>query len=440
MLAAADESLEVLGGRVDVLVNNAAWVQGGAQRAEDESHATIRRTLSINVEAPILLAQQFVPGMKEVGAGSIINISSLVACSSVSVACPKRRMRPRRAHWSRSPAKWAAQWSGEGVRVNSIAPGWIETEITAGAIHQANVQRWILRNTLIPRHGQPEDLDGTLLLLAYNAGRYITGACIVARRRLDRVNDRAADKRRTPQHGRRAALQAVAHHPKDRICSCHLARLPTAPTTYPSPSAALDGLHACGDGRTLVEPTAEAETAPRHRAVEFVGERSTAAKSSLPGSNATMEPTPATPPRHPGDATDPDHDDPATRSRVTRVDASTHVNEHDQNVDTLLTPAKRVRGPTSGSYPRPSLGTIDTRPCGLEACKTTDSTLDTTPLLQGSRARKRALGGSHRESSGSHLSETHAGPFRRGHHVDGSHRTRAFRTDLRPAGPAGLRT
>ncbi len=53
-----------------------------------------------------------------------------------------------------------------------------------------------------------------------------------------------------------------------------------------------------------------------------------------------MEPTPATPPRHRSDdATDPDHDDPGTGSRVTRVDASTRVNEHDQNVDTLLTSA-----------------------------------------------------------------------------------------------------
>ena len=47
-------------------------------------------------------------------------------------------------------------------------------------------------------------------------------------------------------------------------------------------------------------------------------------------------------------------DDPGTPSYVTRVDASTPVNDHDQNVDTLLTPAKRVRGPRSGSYPRPA--------------------------------------------------------------------------------------
>ena len=41
------------------------------------------------------------------------------------------------------------------------------------------VQEWILRNTLLPRHGQPEDFDGALLLLASDAGRYITGQTIV---------------------------------------------------------------------------------------------------------------------------------------------------------------------------------------------------------------------------------------------------------------------
>ena len=66
------------------------------------------------------------------------------------------------------------------------------------------------------------------------------------------------------------------------------------------------------------------------------------------------------------DAADPDRDDPGTRSRVTRVDASTHVNEHDHDVDTLLTPAKRVRGPRSGSYPRPLLGT---RPRGSKRAR-----------------------------------------------------------------------
>ena len=67
---------------------------------------------------------------------------------------------------------------------------------------------------------------------------------------------------------------------------------------------------------------------------------SKAAKSEPALPNTAMDPIPATPPETPrDDATDADRDDPGTRSRVTRVDASTRVNEHDQNVDTLLGPA-----------------------------------------------------------------------------------------------------
>jgi NAD(P)-dependent dehydrogenase (short-subunit alcohol dehydrogenase family) len=71
--------------------------------------------------------------------------------------------------------EWTAQWSRYGIRINSLAPGFIETEMTSPVIHEPKVQAWILRNTLLPRHGQPEDFDGALLLLASDAGRYITG-------------------------------------------------------------------------------------------------------------------------------------------------------------------------------------------------------------------------------------------------------------------------
>ena len=75
--------------------------------------------------------------------------------------------------------EWAAQWSRHGIRINSLAPGFIETELTSSVIHEPNVQKWILRNTLLPRHGQPDDFDGALLLLASDAGRYITGQRIL---------------------------------------------------------------------------------------------------------------------------------------------------------------------------------------------------------------------------------------------------------------------
>ena len=71
--------------------------------------------------------------------------------------------------------EWAAQWSRYGVRINNLAPGFIETEMTEGIINQENIQAWILRNTMLPRHGAPNDFDGALLFLASGASAYVTG-------------------------------------------------------------------------------------------------------------------------------------------------------------------------------------------------------------------------------------------------------------------------
>jgi NAD(P)-dependent dehydrogenase (short-subunit alcohol dehydrogenase family) len=177
VLAAADESLELLGGRVDILVNNAGWVAGGV-KAEDETPEIIRRTLAINLEAPTLLAQKFQPGMVAAGDGSIVNITSISALAA-NGRFPQAIYAASKGGLEAITREWAVQWSRWGVRVNSIAPGFIESEITEQVLEVEKIQQWVLRNSMIQRHGRPEDFDGALLLLASDAGRYITGQHIV---------------------------------------------------------------------------------------------------------------------------------------------------------------------------------------------------------------------------------------------------------------------
>jgi NAD(P)-dependent dehydrogenase (short-subunit alcohol dehydrogenase family) len=171
--AAASACLDAFGGTVDILVNNAAYLAAGV-KAEDESYEDIRRTLAVNVEAPILLAQAVFPGMCAAGNGSIINITSITASVGIG-RFPQAVYAATKGGMEALTREWTAQWSRYGIRINSLAPGFIETEMTSSVIHEPNVQNWILRNTLLPRHGQPEDFDGALLLLASDAGRYITG-------------------------------------------------------------------------------------------------------------------------------------------------------------------------------------------------------------------------------------------------------------------------
>ena len=170
-------SLEAFDGQVDILVNNAAYIAGGV-KAEHESYEDIRRTLAVNVEAPILLAQAVFPGMRERGEGSIINITSITASVGIG-RFPQAVYAATKGGLEALTREWAAQWSRYGIRINSLAPGWIETEVNADVNDVPKVRDWILRHTLIPRYGQPDDFDGALLLLASDAGRYITGQRIV---------------------------------------------------------------------------------------------------------------------------------------------------------------------------------------------------------------------------------------------------------------------
>lgn len=106
--------------------------------------------------------------------GAIINIGSIigerVAGGVVSYCASKAGLH----HLTRAMALEVAKW---GVRVNALAPGYISTELNAEFLNSPAGERLKLR---IPqqRFGQPEDLDGPLLLLASDAGRFITGAVL----------------------------------------------------------------------------------------------------------------------------------------------------------------------------------------------------------------------------------------------------------------------
>jgi NAD(P)-dependent dehydrogenase (short-subunit alcohol dehydrogenase family) len=160
-------------GDIDILINNAAWIAGGV-KAEDETIDQMRKTLAINLEAPILLGQAVMPGMKAKGAGSIVNVTSMVASVGIG-RLPQATYAASKGGLESITREWSAQWSRYGIRINNLAPGFIETEMSGPVVHDERGQQWILRNTLLPRHGQPEDFDGAVLFLTSDASSYVTG-------------------------------------------------------------------------------------------------------------------------------------------------------------------------------------------------------------------------------------------------------------------------
>ena len=174
-MQAAFDAAEKAFGTVTILVNNAGVVQAG--RAVEVAEEDWRRVLSTNLDAVFYWAQEAARRMLAAGTeGSIVNIASVLGITPdngvVGYATAK-------AGVIQMTKTMAIELAYKGIRVNAIAPGWIETEINSDYLAS---ERGAAMKRKIPmgRFGQTRDLDGPILLLASDAGRYMTGATIVA--------------------------------------------------------------------------------------------------------------------------------------------------------------------------------------------------------------------------------------------------------------------
>ena len=171
----AFDAAEKAFGTVTILVNNAGIAHGG--RAVEMPDEEWRKVLSINLDAVFFWAQEAARRMLAAKKqGAIVNIASVlglaVAKGAVAYATAK-------AGVVQITKALAVELAFKGIRVNAIAPGWFVTEMNDDYLlgeHGAAIKREIPMG----RFGNPGDLDGVLLLLASDAGSYITGTTIVA--------------------------------------------------------------------------------------------------------------------------------------------------------------------------------------------------------------------------------------------------------------------
>lgn len=164
-------------GPPEILVN-AAGNRFGTERAESEPLDDIRRTLDLNLVAPLLLAQQVFPYMRQAGRGSIVNISSISGQVGVP-GIPQASYAASKAGLSGLTSELAVQWARHSIRVNTVAPGFFRSEITDSLYDSERGAEYLRRNIPLPTEGTAEDMVGAIVWLAGDAGRYVTGQTIV---------------------------------------------------------------------------------------------------------------------------------------------------------------------------------------------------------------------------------------------------------------------
>lgn len=162
-------------GTIDILVNNAG-VSSSAP-AEDEDLGAFAEVLDVNLLSLFALSQLVGRSMLDAGRGSIVNVASIFALVGAAPMTQAGYGASKGAVVALT-RQMAGEWARKGVRVNAMAPGFFESEMTAPAFEEERALTWIRRKTPLGRTGKPGELDGVLLLLASDAGSYITGQTI----------------------------------------------------------------------------------------------------------------------------------------------------------------------------------------------------------------------------------------------------------------------
>jgi NAD(P)-dependent dehydrogenase (short-subunit alcohol dehydrogenase family) len=160
-------------GKVDILVNNAGFnVPQAIDEIQDE---TWDRLVQLNLTSCMALTRVLAPGMKQRRWGRVIHISSVMGLASTAQRSAYSATKSALIGLARAGALDLGPW---GITVNCIAPGPIATEMPMSILSDAQKAAFAGR-TALGRWGRPEELAGPALLLASEAGSYITGAVLV---------------------------------------------------------------------------------------------------------------------------------------------------------------------------------------------------------------------------------------------------------------------
>lgn len=157
--------------RLDLLVNCAGIIQRAGREFEIAAFA---RTLEVNLTGTMRMCLAARTKLAE-AKGSIVNTASMLTFQGSPFAPGYAASKGGVGQLTKS---LAAAWAADGIRVNAVAPGWIETDLTRPLVEDPARSATILARTPMNRWGRPDDLGGVVLFLASEAARFVTGAIL----------------------------------------------------------------------------------------------------------------------------------------------------------------------------------------------------------------------------------------------------------------------
>jgi NAD(P)-dependent dehydrogenase (short-subunit alcohol dehydrogenase family) len=157
--------------RLDVLINTAGMILRDGKEFEAENFA---RVVDVNLTGTMRMCSA-ARDLLFASRGSVINIASMLAFFGSGYAPAYSASKGGVAQLTKS---LAIAWAPNGVRVNAIAPGWIETALTAPLVADPTKREAIVARTPLGRWGKPEDIAGAAIFLASPAATFITGVVL----------------------------------------------------------------------------------------------------------------------------------------------------------------------------------------------------------------------------------------------------------------------